>query len=356
LAVLGDVGDTGLDSTATTRPGNVVTAESDGSRRDRSEAGESFDQFALAVSLHAGDTEDFALPDGEVHAADLFEAAVPSHPERIDFEDGVAGRRLPRLAVEQHVPSDHHPRQFLLGGLLGAHGADGLSVPENGDVVGDSQRLVQLVRDEDERATGRREFVHHVEQTPDLLGREDGGRFVEDEYLGPSVEALDDFDALASAEVEVPYRNVEIPVHVEVVARAYLLDVSAGGRLVYKSVFGWFVAQNDVLEDGHRFHQLEVLVNHPDARVHRVSGRVDVSDLAVYRYRPGVLFVQSVEDAHQRRLSRPVLAEESVDRAPLEREVDAVVRYDVAESLGDALESDGGCLCLTRSHSGGVSS
>ena len=78
-----------------------------------------------------------------------------------------------------------------------------------------------------------------------------------------------------------------------------------------------------------RRHQREVLVDHPEAgrdRVARASGtppgRPSMQDL------PGVGLVQPVEDVHERALAGAVLAEEGMDLAGREVEVDAVVGDD----------------------------
>ena len=58
---------------------------------------------------------------------------------------------------------------------------------------------------------------------------------------------------------------------------------------------------------------------------------------------PGVGQRQAVQDAHQGRLARAVLAEQRVDLALGEVEVHVVVGEQRAEALGDATKQDGRC-------------
>ena len=103
------------------------------------------------------------------------------------------------------------------------------------------------------------------------------------------------------------------------------------------------LGEDDVL--GHRHHrdQHEVLVHHPDARVDRGARRAEPHRLALDQDLALVGVVEPVEDVHQGRLPRAVLAEERVDLALAEVEADVVVRDDPGEALRDVphLEDQG---------------
>ena len=87
-----------------------------------------------------------------------------------------------------------------------------------------------------------------------------------------------------------------------------------------------------------------MLVDHPDTAGDGVFGIVYLHPLAVDEDLTLVGFVEAVEDLHQGRLARPVLAEEAEDFTPVQDERDVVVGRDGAEALGDAphLQDDGG--------------
>ena len=92
------------------------------------------------------------------------------------------------------------------------------------------------------------------------------------------------------------------------------------------------VAEHDVLRDGERLDQAEVLVHHEDARVERVARRVEMDAAAAERDLALVRPVEAGEDVRERALARAVLAEQRVHLADGRLEVDAVVRHDARGS------------------------
>ncbi len=76
-------------------------------------------------------------------------------------------------------------------------------------------------------------------------------------------------------------------------------------------------------------------MHHADAERNRVVRPPDAADLAVDENLAAVGGVKAVGDAHGGRLPRAVLADDGVDRAGLDRDVDMVVGEDAAKALGD---------------------
>jgi hypothetical protein len=79
-----------------------------------------------------------------------------------------------------------------------------------------------------------------------------------------------------------------------------------------------------------------VLVDHPDTSGDRITWILELQPLAVDEDLSLVGVVEAVEDVHERRLARPVLAEQAVDLTRLDDEVDGVVGDHPGEALGDA--------------------
>jgi hypothetical protein len=79
-----------------------------------------------------------------------------------------------------------------------------------------------------------------------------------------------------------------------------------------------------------------VLVDHPDARRHRVAWSVEVDNLSVENDLALVGVVQPEQHVHERGLPCAVLAEQRVDLPRLDDEVDGVACGQTAEALGDA--------------------
>src|SRR5260221_2785189 len=67
---------------------------------------------------------------------------------------------------------------------------------------------------------------------------------------------------------------------------------------------------------------------------------MDRGVLALEADRPAVRAVEAVEDVHERRLARAVLAEQGVDLVLGDDEVDPVERREVAEALHDPAHLD----------------
>jgi hypothetical protein len=76
-----------------------------------------------------------------------------------------------------------------------------------------------------------------------------------------------------------------------------------------------------------------VLGDHADTGRDGIAGRADAHGPAVDADGAGVRARQPVEDAHERGLARAVLAEEGVDLAAREPEIDLVVGDEVPEAL-----------------------
>ena len=100
--------------------------------------------------------------------------------------------------------------------------------------------------------------------------------------------------------------------------------------------------EDDVLGDGHRVDEHEVLVDHADAQRDGIVRPPDLADLAVDQNLAAVGRVEAIGDPHGRRLARAVLADDGVDGAGLDRDVDVVVGEDAAETLRDVSEL--GCI------------
>ncbi len=119
-----------------------------------------------------------------------------------DHERVLAERR--RLLVT--VSSTGRPTMSEASSALLAVGlglADDLAAADHGDPVGDLADLAELVGDEDDGGPALAELAHGLHQLVGLLGRQDGGRLVEDQDPGIAGERLDDLDALLDAHGEV---------------------------------------------------------------------------------------------------------------------------------------------------------
>src|ERR1044072_2962695 len=113
-----------------------------------------------------------------------------------------------------------------------------------------------------------------------------------------------------------------------------LPDLCGGAFEIERDGAARLGAEDDVLRDGHRLDQHEVLVDHADAERDRVVRRLDVTHLAVDDDLAAVSRVEPVGDAHRRRFPRAILTDDGVDRPGLTDDVNVVVCEYVAEAFG----------------------
>src|SRR5215813_1581712 len=112
-----------------------------------------------------------------------------------------------------------------------------------------------------------------------------------------------------------------------------LPDLRAGALEIESETGSGFGAEHDVLGYGHRLDQHEVLMDHADTQRDCVVRRFDVTGLTVNDDLAAVGGVKAVSDAHRRRLTRAILADNGMDRPWLNDYVDMVVSKNVAESF-----------------------
>ena len=218
------------------------------------------------------------------------------------------------LDVEIDVAPHHHGGELLHRDVLGLHRADVLALAQHRAPVGHGHDLRQLVGDEQYALALRRQVLHDLHQLVDLLGRQHGGGFVEDQDFVVPVQHLQDLGALLHAHGDVG--DLCVRVHLQAVAlRQFEHTLARLGLLQEAQLAGGLHAEYDVVQHGKAFHELEVLVDHADAQVVGVVGVVDLNDLAVLLDRALLGLVQPEQHAHQRRFTRAVLAQQGVDLA-----------------------------------------
>ena len=211
-----------------------------------------------------------------------------------------------------------------------------LPAPKNGDAIGDLEHLVQLVADKDDRHAFALEVLEDGEQLGRFLRRQHCSRLVEDEDVRAAVERLQDLDPLLLTDRDVLDPRVRVDAEAELTRE--VVDLTTRLVVVQEHArLRRLDCKHDVLRDGHHGDEHEVLVHHPEPGCDRVLGGAERHDFAVHADLPLVGLVEPVQDVHERRLPRAVLAEQGVDFAIPELEVDVVVREDARELLDDPL-------------------
>ena len=232
--------------------------------------------------------------------------------------------------------ADHALDQPALVDGAGRLGGDEPAVAEDRDGVGDRQNVVEEVRDEDDAAAAGAHAAQHLEQALHLGRRQSRGRLVEDDDARAREQHAGELDQLLQADRQRAHARVRIDIDAEVgempartVHHGAPVDDAALRRLL---------AEIDVL--GHREvgHDAQLLVDHADAGRQRLARRAEMHGPAVDRHAAVVLAVQAGDDLHQGRLAGTVLADQAVDFAGAQHEVDVAQGRDAAERLGDAAQ------------------
>ena len=337
VAVLRDAADAGRHDRPRVGPGQLRAFDADAARHHAAHAAEHLGQLALAVATDTGHAHDLAGVDIQADVVQGRQAVIAARGHATDLQPCLAVVPQRLLAVDtEGGPPDHHARQLPLVGVT-RRGADHAALAHHRDAVADGADLAQLVADEDDGEAIGDEPPQRLEERRDLLRHEHGGGLVEDQHAAVARERLDDLDTLLLTDREVLHQRVGPDGDAEPVGRR--LDRATRADQVEPGAPG--ATEDDVLGDGHRLHQAEVLGDHADAGRDGVARGVDGDGPAVDVDGAAVGAGEPVEDAHQRRLAGAVLAQQGMDLAPLQSEVHGVVGDEVAEALADATQLGG---------------
>jgi hypothetical protein len=101
------------------------------------------------------------------------------------------------------------------------------------------------------------------------------------------------------------------------------------------------LAQNQVFGNALGWDEHKMLVNHANAGPDGVAGGVEIGRTAVNIYFPRLLFIQAVEDVHQRRFTGPIFAKKGMDFTGTDLKIDLIIGNDTGESLDDSFHFNG---------------
>ena len=298
------------------------------------EAAEYLEKLGLAISSDPGDAQDLAAAHVQVDAFQPFDAIVVLDLQILDDKHPGLGCRRFLLDAQQHLPAHHQLRQFFGARGAGLDRGGHLAAPHHADGVGDLHDFAQLVRDQNDGLPFGLQAFENAKQVIRLGGRQNACRLVQDQDVRLAVERLQDLDPLL-----VPHRQIFDP-RVRVDAQLVVLG-ELGEELPRLAKRGFqpgalLGAQNDVLENREILDQLEVLEHHTDPGRDRRLAVGDLGFLAVDEDLAFVGLIEAVEDRHQRRFPRAILADNAVNRAGHDPDRDVFVGLNRPESFRDA--------------------
>ena len=239
------------------------------------------------------------------------------------------------------LASDHRANEVVGVEAFELAGENELAVAEDRHALAEREDLFEPVRDEEHRDARLVQGSGNLEEAVDLDGGERRGRLVHDDDSGIEREGLGDLDQLLLGDREAERDPVEVepdaePLEDRLGLRVHRREVDAapGAQRL--------AADEDVLDHREVGEERRLLVDDRDPGVASV-GRAAQRDLdTVDEQLPAVGRVHSGEDLHERRLARPVLADEGMSLARVEVDRDVVESADRSESLGRVLEREDG--------------
>ena len=145
-----------------------------------------------------------------------------------------------------------------------------------------------------------------------------GTRFVHHDDARVARQRFRDFDELLLADRQPRHRNIERNLETQLAehacrqfARRAFVEQTAAHRLG---------TERDVLRGRQLRHEVELLIDHPDAEPFGAARRVDMHLAAVDGDRARVGRLRARQDLHQRRLARAVFSDEHVHFAGAQRQ------------------------------------
>ena len=339
VAILRNVAHAQNAAAADGRVGDVHAAHGDRAAGRGLQTGYGIYQLALAVAVNARDADDLPRVYLEAHVLDCVVLVdLGGDGEVLHIQNHLARVRLALGDRKFHVTAHHHPGQLCLGGVRDVHGADVLALAQDGAAVGHRHDLVELVGDEEDGLSLRREIAHDLQQLLDFLWRQYGGGFVENQNFVVPVEHFQDFRPLLHTDGNILDQRVGVDPQAVFLRQRH--DLFPGAGALKDAVLRVLVAQDDVIQHGEAFHQLEVLVNHADAQGIGVVRVVD-PDLHAVLFDHALLgLVKTEQNAHQRGFSGAVFPQQGVNFTLFQLERNVVVRDDTGEALRNVYHFD----------------
>ena len=214
----------------------------------------------------------------------------------------------------------------------------GGAVAEDGDLVAHRPQLLQTVSDVDDAHVALPQGADDAEDLPRLGLRQRRGGFVEDQQAGPVLDGPADLDKLLAGRAQ----PLDAPVGLQ--REAALLDQPGGlahdaAPVDQAAAKARLAPQEDVLGNRQVRGQQRLLMHHRNADGGGLGRLPQVHFPALPEHLAAVALDHAGDYLHQRRLARPVLAEQQMHLAGIHREVAVAKRGDPAKPLLDVAKS-----------------
>src|SRR5438067_9830907 len=259
-------------------------------------------EFATARAHKARDAEHLAAPNLE---ADVPDQKLAAHVRVFDghvsnLEGHFAALMYGFREDVADLSTDHARDDARLVERDGRVRADGATVAQDRDAVGDSEDLVELMRDVDHADAARAQFVNYAEESFDLGVCERGGRLVQHEYARLLRESLRYLDELLLPDAEVADGRARVEFEVQLVEK--FLRAAVEFFPAYDAEAARLSTEEDVLADGEALDERKLLEDYGDACVLGVADARELPHLSVNHHLAAVRAerIDAAQDFHQR--------------------------------------------------------
>ena len=216
-----------------------------------------------------------------------------------------------------------------------------MACTDNRNVIGAHFDLIELVRNDNNRLPGFLQVNQAAYEVVHLLRNEHGRRFIQDEQIDIAVEHFQDLHTLLCADGNIRNFVGNIQIKIKLVHKRlnfgfFLLFVNQDAAEGFFPDFMGahrFCAENDILIDGQRRRELEVLVYHADAQLNGIARRSDgylfaaEEDLALRRLQ------DAIEHIHEGGLTGAVFTDDGADLPFLHCQINVIVGSKVSKFL-----------------------
>jgi hypothetical protein len=298
--------------------------------RDRIGTGDRAHDLGAARTDESREADDLAGPHRKRYVVDVLHADELAHLES-HRRIGGHGGQIGEVRVER--TADHQAHHVGLRHLRDRPRLDRFAVANHGDAIGDAGQFFEPVRDIHERDALRSQRRDQREERVGFAIGQRGRRFVHHDHARVPYQRLRDLGELLLRDREPPRRPVERQRDVQFAE--HRRRARRGRAAIEEPAAHGLDPEHDVLDHAEIGHEVELLVDHPDAEPFGRLRPVDRHRCAVDLDRSAVGNVRAGEDLHQRRLAGTVFTDQREHFTGADLERHAVERAHAGERLLD---------------------
>ena len=229
-------------------------------------------------------------------------ATLTSSTDKRDLAERVARRRGTEVEVLAHHVA-HDPLEVDVFRLGRCHYR---SVAQHHDIVGNLQRLFEMMRDVDDRHAAAGQVADHPEQHLHFGRAQRGRRLVHDQDARVHRESARDLDDLLLSQTQILHQGHWVDLFLEIgYQRAHLtrllgeIDAGRGAQLS---------PHENVVTHAEVWRQAHLLMDDRDPAIPRLRGGGEGDATAVELDEPGCRRHDAGQNIHQRRLAGAILS------------------------------------------------